>query len=207
MPLSPPSRLLAVADQETLGGALLEKVSAARRGGVSWFLLRAKTLSENEAAALAEKVLEAADGAFVSVNGPGCAMLSRRGFGVHYPSDRVPASPRYPGCLEGVSCHTAVELEAAARAGFSYALLSPVYPTLSKASTGNELGPESFGALVRGAGMPVYALGGVTPEKIVEIAVRGGHGVAALGGLFLSEDIENEAARWVKAVEEAYKEP
>jgi thiamine-phosphate pyrophosphorylase len=104
------------------------------------------------------------DGAHLPVDGPPAAALRAR-FG--------------PGVLLGVSTHHPEEVERTHRDGADYVTFGPVYATPSKARFGPPLGLD---ALRRAAavGLPVYALGGVTLERLGEIAQAGAAGVAGI---------------------------
>ncbi|CAK0744957.1 8-oxo-dGTP diphosphatase [Gammaproteobacteria bacterium] len=79
----------------------------------------------------------------------------------------------------GASCHNAADLEKARSLGLDYALLSPVLPTASHPEA-SPLGWDDFARLVATAGLPVYALGGMTPEDIDIARHHGGQGIATL---------------------------
>jgi len=104
------------------------------------------------------------DGAHLPVDGPPAAALRAR-FG--------------PGVLLGVSTHHVEEVERAQRDGADYVTFGPVYATPGKARFGP---PAGLDALRRAAavGLPVYALGGVTLERLGEIAQAGAAGVAGI---------------------------
>lgn len=95
------------------------------------------------------------------------------GIGVHLPSGHAPVALPW-----GQSCHDGPALDRAFAAGARHALLSPVFSPTSKPDDRRPtLGPEGFLALARDR--PVYALGGVTPER--ERLLTGAWGVALLG--------------------------
>ena len=73
-------------------------------------------------------------------------------------ADPFPAAP--PGMV-GRSCHDAAELRAAAAEGADYATLSPIFRPISKPGYGPPLGLSRLADLCAGAGLPVYALGGI----------------------------------------------
>lgn len=58
-------------------------------------------------------------------------------------------------------------------------LVSPVFPSNSP-SAGAPLGVEGFSRIVEGAGVPVYALGGVTPTTAPLLADSGAAGFAGI---------------------------
>lgn len=97
-----------------------------------------------------------------------------------------------PGC-DGVSCHSEAEVNAAFAAGASYALLSPVWrPTSKPADTRPPLGLERF--LAAAEARPVYALGGLQPDRYRNLRRHGARG-AVSGALFGAESPEIAAER------------
>lgn len=105
--------------------------------------------------------------------------------GVHLPeaaTTLVPAARRHGMTLTTVAAHSLAALRTAARLGADAALLSPVFPTASHPGA-PVLGPLRFARLVRQAGLPVYALGGVTGRTAHRLKGSGAAGVAAIGAL------------------------
>lgn len=128
------------------------------------------------------------------------------GFGLHCPagSDLVAARRRVRGAL-GASCHDAEELRAAAAAGCDYATLSPVFAPGSKPGDGRPtLGLEGLARLAAGAGLPVFALGGLSPATAAACLGAGAAGVATIGGLFPAdatpETCAEAVAGWLAAL-------
>ena len=124
------------------------------------------------------------------------ADLARRvgAAGVHLPqrlAHRLPSlRARHPRWTLTTAAHDARALRRAAALGADAAFLSPVFPSLSP-SAGRPLGPVRTAALVRGARVAVYALGGVDRRTIVGLRGTGVAGVAGVG--FASEEPEAEA--------------
>lgn len=71
------------------------------------------------------------------------------------------------------------ELVAARRAGVRLAFLSPVFATRSHPGA-RPLGPSRFGLLAQQAGLPVAALGGVTPRAARRLRALGAVGWGAI---------------------------
>ncbi len=103
--------------------------------------------------------------------------------GVHLPAAGVPPADARrllpPGALVGVSCHSAEDVLRARDAGASYAFLSPIFDTPSKRAYGPPLGVEALRAAAP-LGLPLVALGGVTPERAPELFAAGARGVATI---------------------------
>jgi thiamine-phosphate pyrophosphorylase len=109
-----------------------------------------------------------------------------RGAGVHLPerqAHRAGALKRArPGLVVTAAAHSLPALIRARRAGADAALLSAVFPSRSP-SAGRPLGPVRFAALVRRAGLPVYALGGVKTKNAPRLLGSGAAGLAMVEGL------------------------
>lgn len=196
-----PSPLLAIADVDYLGDRLVEGVAAARRGGVEWVLLRAKGLEPRVSEELAENLIKLCPGLSLSMHtGP----VIEGAWGIHRASDRLETEEPDAGQPVGYSCHSAKELELAKSAGAAYCLLSPVFAPTSKKGHGAPLGWDGFSELAKTSTLPLYALGGITPERAVGAVKAGAAGVAVLGDLFGAEDIEKRAAKWMAAAGEIF---
>ena len=77
------------------------------------------------------------------------------------------------------SAHDRGELIAARRAGADVAFVSPVFATRSHPGA-RALGPVRLGLLIRDAGLPLVALGGMTGPRARRLAALRLHGWAAI---------------------------
>ena len=106
--------------------------------------------------------------------------------GVHLPEralgDTASLRRRRPDWILTGAAHDAEGLAAGKAASLDAMLLSPVFPSHSP-SAGEVLGLERFSELVKGAGLPVYALGGVNAETAPRLIGSGAAGIAAVDGL------------------------
>jgi len=102
--------------------------------------------------------------------------------GLHLSSVRLAACSARPDFnWVGASCHTASEIALAGELGLDYALLGPVLPTPTHPeATG--LGWQGFSAQAAGNTLPVFALGGLSPDKLTEAQNHGAHGIALMRG-------------------------
>jgi thiamine-phosphate pyrophosphorylase len=184
-------RALAISDRATLSGndpapwlGLLAQALQGMPEGLLAVQLREKDLDDRALYGLARLARSALPPAApLLVNGRLDIALGAGADGAHLPADGVPAAAlreRFgAGILLGVSCHSVAEVEQARRDGADYATFGPVYATPSKAAYGP---PAGLGALARAAraGIPVYALGGVTLARLGEVASAGAAGVAGI---------------------------
>lgn len=60
---------------------------------------------------------------------------------------------------------------------------SPIYPTASKPGYGPAVGTASLAEVVEGVKLPVFALGGITPDRVQECLAAGAFGVAVMSGV------------------------
>jgi thiamine-phosphate pyrophosphorylase len=108
------------------------------------------------------------------------------GAGVHLPermAHRAGALKRArPGLIVTAAAHSLPALIRARRSGADAALLSTVFASKSP-SAGAPLGPVRFAALVRKAGLPVYALGGIGKKNAPRLLGSGAAGLAMVEGL------------------------
>ena len=81
----------------------------------------------------------------------------------------------------------AEDVRAAQAAGADYVTLSPIFPSESKPGYGPPLGLESI-RLAAEFGIPVFALGGVTPKSAHSCIESGAHGLAVMGTVMRAQD-------------------
>lgn len=96
----------------------------------------------------------------------------------------------------GRSVHTAQEAESARAEGADYLIVGPVFETASHPGR-----PAAGVALVRAAartGLPVIAIGGMTPDVAGAVLEAGAYGVAAIGALWLAPDPGREVERFLE---------
>jgi 8-oxo-dGTP diphosphatase len=85
--------------------------------------------------------------------------------------------------LVGASCHSAQDIQRAVDLDLDYVTLSPVQATSSHPKI-ESLGWNKFKTLSQTAGIPVFALGGVSPKDIVTAKANGGQGIAAISAFW-----------------------
>jgi thiamine-phosphate diphosphorylase len=98
----------------------------------------------------------------------------------------------------GCSVHSPDEARTARDWGADYLLVGPVYHTTTH-PTASPLGLEALGAIVQ-LGLPVIAIGGVTPERARELAGAGAYGVAAIRAIWDAADPQAAARSLLEAV-------
>jgi len=99
------------------------------------------------------------------------------------PQDARRLEPRW---WIGQSVHDVGEAAAARAGGADYLLVGPVYRTATHPDR-EPLGLARLGPIVS-LGLPVIAIGGVTPERVGEVRRAGAYGVAAIRALWDTAD-------------------
>lgn len=198
-------RLVVVTDRRLAaraGHALRDVVAAAMDGGAPALLLRDKDLDVDARRALGEELrpLVSAAGARLLVSSDVVLARHLDADGVHLATDDPPFEQvRGPTGAEGTtttdellvgrSCHDATEVLAARNENVTYVTVSPAAPTRSKPGHGPALGVPRLRALIGVAGgLPLLALGGVTPANVADWRGAGAHGVAVMGGVMAAGD-------------------
>ena len=168
----------------------LTAVGDALAAGVRMVQLREKSLPDRDLLAVARRLraLTARFDACLLINGrPDIARLADAD-GVHLPQAGLPVAvvrgQLGRTAVIGVSCHSAAEVVVAADAGADFVVFGPIYPTPSKAAYGPPPGIAALRAVLASATLPIFALGGIDPSRLVEVAATGVHGVAAIRALY-----------------------
>ena len=110
------------------------------------------------------------------------------GAGVHLRSGQLAQlreRPLPPSQPLAASCHDEDELRHALRLGCDFAVLGPVMPTPSHPGD-QGLGWTRFAALRETVSLPIYAIGGLTPDDIPKARRHGAQGIAAIRALWPS---------------------
>jgi thiamine-phosphate diphosphorylase len=194
-------RLMLVTDRfETRGRDLVDVVESAVAGEVGLVQVRERDLPEAEVEALLRRILERLRGtpARLVVNGHP-ALAWALDIGLHLPASAPPlAPPRPPLC--GRAVHDEAEARQALAEAASYVVVGPVFPTASKPGHPGT-GLETLARLARlVAPMPVFAIGGLRPERVASVMRAGAHGVAIRGAILGAPHPERAAREFVEAI-------
>ncbi|QUP55596.1 thiamine phosphate synthase (plasmid) [Ralstonia syzygii] len=161
------------------------------RSGIRLLQLRAKQLEPREHLDVARKTRDLCRqfGAILMLNGP-IDMAREVGCdGVHLSSDALMSLRSRPApdtVLISAACHSVEQLEQAARVEVDFVTLSPVLRTRTHPDA-DPLGWESFSELVQCSRVPVFALGGMSPETLDQAKSAGAWGVAAISATWCQQ--------------------
>jgi thiamine-phosphate pyrophosphorylase len=163
--------------------------------------------STAELVALARTVSERCRerGAACIVNDRADVALEAGARGVHVGrADLAPGEARRllgAGAIIGATVHDLEELRSLATAPIDYLGVGPVFGTSSKRTGLPPLGLDGLGRIARAAGLPVIAIGNITPERVAAVLAAGAYGVAVLAGVCLAGDPQAAAARYRDEIE------
>ncbi|MDO8434336.1 MAG: thiamine phosphate synthase [Candidatus Binatus sp.] len=186
--------------------ALAAAAEVAPAGAVA-LQLREKDLEARELYELALRLRAICTryGALLLVNDRVDVAIAAGADGVQLPFDSIGASMARkllgPNRLIGSSAHSPPDVSGAAREGADFALFAPVFDPISKPPTTHAWGIDGLAAACRAGAIPVFALGGITPERARELianpdASARPAGVAAIGSIIGADS----PARAIKAM-------
>lgn len=187
-------------------GSVCEVVEAAVEGGARFFQYRDKEVSPAERWRTGRRLADILEGTGATwlVNDRADLAVGLGADGVHRPGDGLPVSALRAalpeGACVGLSTHDASELGEASGENVDFVTLSPVFPPGSKTSEVEPLGPEAFETLADRVDLPVYALGGITPERAARCVDAGADGVAVVSGVMSAEEPESAVRAYLEAL-------
>jgi thiamine-phosphate pyrophosphorylase len=170
--------------------------------GLKVLQLREKDLSAKELLSLAEQIRNAAPELKLIINDRPDVALACGAYGVHASEEGWPAErlrENFPSIIIGKSAHTAMR----DTSGLDYVTFGPVFATPSKSALG--IGPRGLTALrqaVELSSVPLFAIGGMTPERAHDCRARGAHGVAVMSDLLQAKDVATRLAEYKEALGE-----
>ena len=206
--------LYLIADRATCGDRpMLDVLARAMDAGVRLVQLREKNLDRDVLEALAEQVLSlmARYDAMLLINESRLYTASSAANiavkigaqGVHLPGGTLPRAVRDrvgPLFLIGYSAHTYAELDCAD--GADFVTYSPIFTPGSKPGyDGVEVGLAGLANAVNYSRLPVYALGGITPDRAAKCRTTECAGVAVMSGILAAKDPTKAVCEFLKVWE------
>lgn len=177
--------------------------------GVDAIQLREKGLADIETLERARAIAAALEGTATRllINGRFDIAMVSSAAGVHLPAHGLPIrdvrAALGESALIGRSTHSVDEAKRALNEGADYVTFGPVYDTPSKRRYGAPLGLEAL-RQVAALGGRILAIGGITKDRLGEVAAAGAAGIAAIR-LFQTPPSESRAT--MLSVREAFNRP
>ena len=189
------SDILCVTNRQLCSGDFLtqlEKIAKARPAGI---ILREKDLSEEEYMDLAGKVMKICTRAGVPciLHSFPAAARQLHAKAIHLPLDQfltMDEGDKASFRVIGVSCHSAEEAETAEKHGATYISAGHIFDTDCKKGVPGR-GLVFLEEVCKAAAIPVYAIGGISPENIETVRHAGAAGACIMSGLMRCKAPEN----------------
>jgi thiamine-phosphate pyrophosphorylase len=200
-------RLYLVTDRRLVAPRSLEEaVGDACRAGVRAVQLREKDLDAKDLLDLAIRLrtVTSSSGTALLINDRADISLACGGDGVHLPEAGFPAvaarSVLRAGALVGVSAHSLGAALAAEDNAVDFITFGPVFETRSKERYGEPLGLTALHQAASTVRIPVFAIGGITPERARVCLAHGARGVAVISAVLGAPDIARSVGELEKAL-------
>ncbi|MEQ1844557.1 MAG: thiamine phosphate synthase [Nitrospira sp.] len=201
-------RLLLVTDRHQVHGRSLSTVlRQAIMAGVPAIQLRERDLPTGELLPLAQEIysLTAPRAVPLILNDRVDLVLALNLDGVHLRANSLPVSVVRrligPNRLIGISTHSVEDVQRANHDGVDYIIFGPIFDTPSKRSFGAPLGLDVLADVCRNSMVPIFAIGGITSERVRDVRQAGAHGVAVIGALLTSADISGAVREFNTALQ------
>jgi thiamine-phosphate pyrophosphorylase len=175
-------KFFAITDRKQFKYDFDTQIKKMLENGIRLFQLREKDLNSEELFKLAEKLenlLMGYDAHFVVNDRIDIALLTNAS-GVHLPEKSIPIKKikdKFPNLIVGKSCHTLEQAINSEREGADYIYFSPIFDVPNKSKP---VGLEALKEVCNSVNIPVYALGGITKDKIEDVLKAGAYGIAGI---------------------------
>lgn len=187
-------------------GSLADVCRAALHAGVRAIQVREKDLPTRSLLTIARELLELTTraGAHLIINDRIDLALVLGTREVHLPVRS--ASPAIARRLLGdraliaSSAHSADEAIRAEDAGADFVVLGPIFETPTKRAFGPPIGLKELQRARKGCRIPLFGIGGITPERVSEVRSAGAHGVAVVSSVMSAVDVERACIDFLTAL-------
>lgn len=176
-------KIICVTNRKLCLGDFLSRVGELYKEGVT-VILREKDLNESEYAALAEQVIKVCPDVILHTYTEAAKRLNADK--IHLPYSMLKANMGFK--ITGASVHSAEEAEKAEQLGADYVTAGHIFQTDCKKGLAPR-GTEFLKNTVNKVTIPVYAIGGITPDNIAEIKETGAAGACIMSGFMQCENV------------------
>jgi thiamine-phosphate pyrophosphorylase len=198
------SRLMVVTDRHRMRPHFEAALREALEAGARLIQLREKDLPDSQLLELATTAAALCReyGAVLLVNGPPEIALQAGAAGTHWPESKIgeahATADRYPNLIQGASIHHATGI--AETNGLSYLVFGSIYPTHSHPGA-PPAGLDQLTQIAAATSLPLYAIGGITPDRIPACLSAGAHGIASIAAIWDNNDIATAIQEFLQQLE------
>jgi thiamine-phosphate pyrophosphorylase len=180
---------------------VVDVVRAAVTAGAPAIQLRDKAANARELLEAGRIILPVVHGAgaLFFINDRVDVALALGADGVHVGPNDTPASairrvvPQ--GFIIGGSTDKPVQAQQLVSEGVDYIGCGTVYTTSTKPDAGASIGVEGLQSVVDSVEVPVIGIGGISADRVAEVARSGAAGVATVGAVMGAADVADEVVR------------
>jgi thiamine-phosphate pyrophosphorylase len=181
-------------EELSAGRSNLEVLEAVIRGGAKIIQVREKEYSTRALYELALRFREitARAGVLLIVNDRLDIALAVDADGVHLGQDDLPladARKMAPDLLIGISTHSLAEALQAQVGGADYINIGPIFPTRTKKTEVQSLGPDAIDVIRQNIKIPFTVMGGIKESNIDQVIAKGARRVAVVTAITQAPDI------------------
>ena len=206
-------RLYAITDRHRCAPTpLVNVVSELLDAGVTAIQLREKDLDDTELIQLAQPIAELCRNyeAKLFINTSTRVAREVGAAGVHLPANAESVKTVVGGVCNsdsddnlyvGCSVHSLDAAQKREAEGADFVTYSPIYPTASKPRYGPAVGVKCLIEVTEVVKIPVFALGGITPDRVDKCLAAGAFGVAVMSGVMSAMGAEEQAKRYLRALQ------
>jgi thiamine-phosphate pyrophosphorylase len=204
--MKPDFMLYLITDRKLFSSSeeMLKAIEKALEGGVPAVQLREKDLHTRELLRLAYELrgLTKRYGAKLFVNDRVDIALAAGADGVHLGETGMPVHAARKasdgGLIIGVSTHGIDEAREAREDGADFITLGPIYETPSKMRYGKPIGIQVLKEVSGDRTLPVYAIGGISIDRIKEVLQQGAYGIALISAILTAEDVRKTTEEFMR---------
>ena len=191
--------LYLIADVEQIKEDMPSSVKLAIDGGVKAIQLRGKNLSAKELLKIGERLrhLTHIESVKLFINDRIDVAMAIQADGVHLGQNSMPvklaretSGDRF---IIGVSTHSLKEAMDAEAGGADFITVGPIFETESKLRYGSPVGLTTLADVCRKVKIPVFAIGGISIERVNSVMKEGAHGVAVISAILKAESVYDAA--------------
>lgn len=106
-----------------------------------------------------------------------------------------------PGLVAGASVHSVDAALEAELEGADFLLFGPVFRTPSKAPYGKPQGSGKLALVAGSVRIPVFAVGGITPDRLESCFKAGAWGAAGISSIMSAKSVRRTVKRWEEGLE------
>lgn len=153
--------------------------------------------------ALALRQVATEVGAMLIINDRCDLALAVKADGVHLGQEDLPLADARrvlgPNAIIGLSTHNPEQVRSAAALKPNYIGFGPIFGTTTKTDHDPVVGLEGLRTARTLTTLPIFAIGGITSQRVSEIMTAGADGVAVISAILKAEDLEGAIRNFLHA--------